>query len=115
MEILTTLRCLGNIPPIFFSKLLNITVHTYIAYEQGKMSPPPEIIKMLAMMYDVDETVIYNSNIDDSLTLKLNELLQMKDEDKYKLLSFRILGNNNIPNYRNIRKIKDTIRETLKK
>ena len=106
MEILTTLRCLGNIPPTFFSKLLNITVHTYIAYEQGKMSPSPEIIKMIAMLYDIDETVIYNCCIDEALILELNRLANMETKDKYKLLSLRILGDDSIPNYRNIRKMR---------
>lgn len=117
MEILTTLRCLAEIPLKFFSKLLNVTVHTYVAYEQGKMIPPPEIIKMIAMLYDIDSTIINSPStiIDSSLVAKLNQLSQMNNEEKYKLLSFRILGDDTIPNYRNIRKVKDNIRESLRK
>ena len=117
MEILTTLRCLAEIPLKFFSKLLNVTVHTYVAYEQGKMIPPPEIIKMITMLYDIDPTIINSPStiIDSSLAAKLNQLSQMNNEEKYKLLSFRILGDDTIPNYRNIRKVKDNIRESLKK
>lgn len=115
MEILTTLRCLAEIPLTFFSKLLNVTVHTYVAYEKGKMIPPPEIIKMIAMLYNIDEAVINNSYVDASLIVKLDELAKMNNEDKYKLLSYRILENKDIPNYRNIRKVKEKIRESLKK
>lgn len=115
MEILITLRCLAKIPLTFFSKLLNITVHTYVAYEQGKMMPPPEIIKMIAMLYNIDEAVINKSYVDASLIARLNELGQMNNEDKYRILSYRILGNNSIPNYRSIRKVKDKVKESLRK
>lgn len=115
MEILTTLRCLAEIPLTFFSKFLNVTVHTYVAYEQGKMIPPPEIIKMIAMLYNIDESVINNSYVDASLIAKLDELAQMNIEDKYKVLSYRILGDNTIPNYHKIKKVKDNIRKALRK
>lgn len=115
MEILTTLRCLAEIPLTFFSKLLNVTVHTYVAYEKGKMIPPPEIIKMIAMLYNIDEAVINDSYVDASLIAKLDELAQMNNEDKYKMLSYRILGDNTVPNYHKIRKVKDNIREALRK
>ena len=115
MEILVTLRYLAGIPPIFFSKLLNITVHTYIAYEQGKMLPPPEIIKMIAMLYDIEESVLYDFDINDSIIKHVHELSEIGNDAKYKLLSSRILGGDITPNYRNIRKAKEKIKESIKK
>lgn len=115
MDNLIKIRKFANVSPKMLSKLLNVTVHTYVAYEQGKMTPPPEIIKMIAMLYNIDEAVISNSYVDESLIARLDELAQMNNEDKYKLLSFRILGNDSVPNYRSIRTVKDNIKESLRK
>lgn len=116
MEILKTFRCLADIPITFFSKLLNVTVHTYLAYEQGKMIPPPEIIIMIAMLYDIDASVVIDPSysIDSTLMTKLNQVAQMNYQEKYKLLSYRILGDNSVPNYRNIRKVKNKIKDSIK-
>ena len=110
MSILIDLRKKADIPPVFFSKLLNITVYTYIAYEQGKMVPPPEIIKMLSLMYNISESVFYESDsADDNLSEALKEMSKLSRDEKFKLLSFRVLGSNCKPTYKNIKKVKDDL------
>ena len=45
MDNLIKLRKLANVSPKILSKLLNVTVHTYIAFEQERMIMPKEILK----------------------------------------------------------------------
>ncbi len=116
MSILLFLRNTADIPLVFFSKLLNITVYTYIAFEQGKMTPPPEIIKMLSLIYELDESVFYEPDpiINETISTKIMRLNKMNYEDKFKLLSFRILGNDSKPTYKNIKKVKDQFIKSIK-
>lgn len=109
------IRQITEISPKIISKLLNVTVHTYNAYEQERMTPPPEVIKMLSMMYRIDESLLTAESvcIDEHSMAKLQVIENLSETDKLSYLSAGLLGENTVPNYHNIRMVKDNIAKTL--
>lgn len=115
MNNLKALRTMANVSPKILSKLLNTTVYTYLAYEQEKMMIPPELVKMISILYDIKEELIIDTafQIDISSVQQLTMLSTMSEEEKYRVLSYRLLKNHCMPTYRDIKKIKDSIKESL--
>lgn len=114
MNNLRDIRDIAKIEPKFIAKLLNVTVHTYIAYEQEKMQMPPEVIKMIEIIYDIDKTALFDVDayLHPNILKKLKELSMA--ENKYELMTFRLLGEIKNPNYHYISKVKNQIKESLK-
>lgn len=115
MENLSKIREISGISPKVMSKLLNVTVYTYNAFEKGNMTPSPEIIKMISMIYEVDEALL----TDDSLQLdqetenRLMAISALPENERYIHLYSHILEKGQVPNYRNIKRVKERIREML--
>lgn len=112
MDNLIKIRKLSNVSPKMLSKLLNVTVHTYLAFEQEKMVIPKEIIKMLSLVFRADEEIILDSSkqLSDKDTEQLIKISSLSDEEKLKYLASGILEENITINYRNISNIKRKIR-----
>lgn len=115
MNNLRLLRALIDVPPKKLAKLLNVTAHTYIAFEQEKMKIPLEIVKMLSMIYQVDEAVILGSEmlLNAELNEKFTRIAKLPEEEKYNRLCEALLGKNVKLNYHNIKEIKNKIRDSL--
>lgn len=96
------------------ARLLNVTVHTYLGFEQEKMSIPPEIEIMLALIYCVDRAELF---CEESLIRKdaVKRVQTLSNYDKnalFELLSTRLLGGcHTTVNYRTISKVKNEIRK----
>lgn len=112
MDNLIKIRKLANVSPKILSKLLNVTVHTYIAFEQERMIMPKEILKMLSLVFRIDEETIFDSSkqLSDKDTEQLIKISLLSDEEKLKYLASGILEENITINYRNISNIKRKIR-----
>ena len=94
------------------AKLLNVTVHTYLAFEQEKMHLPYEIKIMLSMIYEVDENDFFceSSDLTNDTKQKVQKLSQLKDENLIKVLKERLFENPNVDiNYRTVNKVKKEI------
>lgn len=106
------IRTLANVSTKMMSKLLNVTAHTYVAYEQGRMRIPKEILKMISLIFRIDESTI----IDPYLVLSKLDLIQLEkisqttEEEKLQYLASGILDAGVAINYHNIKKVKDRIR-----
>lgn len=109
MNNLRYFRDIANVPPILLARLLNVTVHTYIAYEQEKTSMEKEIVKMLSLIYCVNELDLFApvETINDITLQYLNNLSTLSIEDKQKELLRNLTGKESaVLNYRNINKVK---------
>ena len=114
MHKLYLLRSTLNIRPGLLSKLLNITAHTYLLYEKEILSIPPEVAKMLSIIFCVNFDTIYgNRTITEDELIGLKKISCLNDEDKIKILATRILPNGEELNYRSIRKMKLKIQKEL--
>lgn len=115
MDNLSKIRKISGISSKAMSRLLNVTVYTYNAFEKGNMKPAPEIIRMISMLYEVDEALL----TDDSLQLdqqtedRLTAISALPENERYIHLYSHILEEGQVPNYRNIKKVKEHIRESL--
>lgn len=115
MENLSKIRKIAGISPKVMSKLLNVTVHTYNAFEKGNMMPSPEIIRMIAMMYRVDESVLTNDSLplDHDTVKRLLFVAELSENDRFIYLYSEILKENETPNYHSISLAKERIRNSL--
>ncbi len=115
MEILYRIRQIVGVDAKTLSRLLNVTVHTYIGFEQGKMTPPPEILKMLAMIYRIDYNLLFGcqNKLDEDTIKALKKIEEMHETDKRAYLSDGILDNDDKLNYHNVKKIKDGIKRDM--
>ena len=97
------------------ARLLNVTAHTYLGFEQEKMSIPQEIEIMLAIIYCVDRTELFcEENLIREDSIKRIQALSNCDKTTlFELFSTRLLGSNHTSvNYRTINKVKDEIRKS---
>lgn len=114
MNHLRELRDLTGTPQKMLSKLLNVTVHTYIAFEQKRMTLTPEIIVMLSMMYHVDKQMITGElSIDNNTRTQLSMIGGMGEEEKLTFYAERLLGKHIKPTGKNIRSKKKEIEDAL--
>lgn len=106
-------RSISGIQPVVLSKLLNVTVHTYIAYEQEKMDAPFEIMKMLSLIYCVNiRSLSLPENLIPKETIKKVEQLSMlSDDDRIACCTENLLGKGCKLNYRNVRSKKEEIKK----
>ncbi len=99
------------------ARLLNVTVHTYLGFEQEKMCIPPEIEIMLAVIYCVERSELFceKSQIKKDSIKRIQSLSHYDKTVLLDLLSTRLLGSDHIAvNYRTINKVKDEIRKSCK-
>ncbi len=120
MNVLHEIRELTKTPPKMLSKLLSITVHSYIACEQGRMTIPAETLEMLSKMYCLDTAVIAGTKpLNFDAKQRLKNLEKLAEEEKLLLYATRILGKGVPATGKNIRAQKEKIllnisRESIK-
>ena len=115
MTNLQLLRELINAQPKTMANLLNVTTHTYNAYERRTMFPSNEVVEMLAIIYEVDKSVIIGEGElnDEEIRRKLCSIAKLTEEEKYKVLATRLLGNDVKPSRKNIRDKRKAIKDSL--
>lgn len=115
MNNLRLLRKMIDVPPKKLAKLLNVTAYTYIAFEQEKMNIPLEIVKMLSMIYQVDEEILLGSEMlqNAELSEKFSRIAKFPEDEKYNLLCKALLGENVKFNYHNIKEVKNKIMDSI--
>ncbi len=76
---------------------------------------PYELIKMLSMMFKVDEDIINDSSceLNDSTISMLRELSKLSNEEQLSYLASGILEEGESVNYRSIRCVKERIRKDM--
>ena len=67
------------------SKLLNVTVHTYIGFEQEKITIPLEIVVMLSKIYDIsaDEIFVPTEELKKSTEDTVCKYSNLDDEQRF--------------------------------
>ena len=114
MNNLIEIRKIADVNPKIMSKLLNVTVHTYLAFEKAQMEMPKEILKMISMIFRVDEETIDSSkSLSEDTVEQLREISSLSAEDKIKYLASGILGESTAVNYRNISIVKNKLRTDI--
>ena len=88
-------------------------------FAAGGLVNPLDVIEQityLMFIYELDESVFYEPDliINETISTKTMRLNKMNYEDKFKLLSFRVLGNDSKPTYKNIKKVKDQFIKSIK-
>ena len=116
MDNLLKIRKLANVNPKILSKLLNVTVHTYLAFEQEKMVISFELIKMLSLIFRIDEKKIIDSSnqLEKQDKEQLIKISSLSEEEKLHYLALGILGEGVKINYKNISKVKNKIKNGIK-
>lgn len=115
MNNLQILRELIDVKPKTMANLLNVTTHTYNAYERETMFPSNEVVEMLSIIYEVDKSVIVGECdlIEDELNERLCPIAQLTEDEKYALLATRLLGDNVKLSLKNIRDKRKAIKDSL--
>lgn len=109
------LRELIDARPKTMANLLNVTTHTYNAYERETMFPSNEVVEMLSIIYEVDKSVIIGEcELNDAgLKRELCSIAKLTEEEKYTLLATRLLGDNMKLSLKNIRDKRKAIKDSL--
>lgn len=113
MNNLNNFRKTSGIEAKQLARLLNVTVHTYLGFEQEKMEMPLEIQIMLSIIYCVDRNELFceESFIRSDSVKRIQALSHYDKTTLFVLLSKRLLGNEHISvNYRTINKVKSQIK-----
>lgn len=115
MNNLQILRELIDVKPKTMANLLNVTTHTYNAYERETMFPSNEVVEMLSIIYEVDKSVITGECElnDEELKKKLCSISTLTEEEKYTLLATRLLGEDVKLSRKNIRDKRKAIKDSL--
>ena len=115
MTNLQLLRELIDAQPKTMANLLNVTTHTYNAYERESMFPSNEVIIMLSIIYEINISIIIGEYylIDDNIKAKLQPLSLLSEDEKYIILARRLLGDNVKLSRKNIRDKRKAIKDSL--
>ena len=109
---LPELRRISKLTPKELSILLNITVHTYIALEQEKVSFSAEIVVMLAKIYKIPTHYLFE---DISINWKeidraLQQFSECDKKDRFSVALTNLIGQNDGTYvHKKIRKVKSEI------
>lgn len=112
MNNLKYLRELSGITPKQLAKLLNVSVHTYKALEQGRLSISKTYLQMLGKIYSVELNVflVPIEEIGESTIEKMYRLSCLTEEQRYAVLCNNLTdGNCSNVTYRDVRKVKEKL------
>jgi hypothetical protein len=113
MNNLLFFRNTAGIKPKLLAKLLNVTVHTYLGFEQEKMCIPDEIQIMLSIIYDIDKIDLFShqSFLSSETIETIKKLSQLEEYEVMDIVKNRLFGNVGVDiNYRTVKKIKKEIK-----
>lgn len=108
-------RSIAKIKSKQLAKLLNVTVHTYIGFEQERMCIPIEIQAMLSRIYGIDKMDLFcKQTILKSETIEaVKKLSELEECELMNVIKLRLFNNRDMDiNYRTIKKIKKEIKNT---
>lgn len=76
------------------ASLMNVTVYTYMGYEEERMIMYDETKKLLSMIFniEVDQIECCKADVSENTTNKLNVLSQMSQEERYQALIYNLTG-----------------------
>lgn len=117
MNNLKFFRDLSGITPKQFSKLLNTSAHSYIGMEQEKIKIPAELVIMIAKLYSIDPSDIFkpHSELSDKTLEKVREYSSMDENERFVALCSNLTeGQLTRVTYRDVRKLKDEILESIR-
>ncbi len=112
MNNLLYFRKLSKIDVKLLSKALNITVHTYIGFEQEKMLIPNEVKCILAMIYDIDieELFCESAVLCETTRMKVEAMGKYDVAEMEQILCERLLGSKSQKlNYKTVRGLKNRL------
>lgn len=108
-------RELSGVTAKELATLLNVTAHTYIAFEQEKMSIPKVIEIMIAKIYSIPVDNIC-LNVDKILLENMKSISHMaflSQGDRWKLMVDRLFGQQISITYHKVSKLKEEILSTI--
>lgn len=108
-------RSIAKIKSKQLAKLLNVTVHTYIGFEQERMCIPIEIQAMLSRIYGIDKMDLFcKQTLLKSETIEaVKKLSELEECELMNVIKLRLFNNRDMDiNYRTIKKIKKEIKNT---
>lgn len=117
MNNLRYFRDISGVTPKQLSKLLNATVHTYIGFEQEKITIPSETVVMLSKIYgiSVDEIFVPTEELDRSTEDTVRKYSELDDEQRFKVLCGNLTdGEKTNVTYRDVSKIRQAISARLR-
>lgn len=99
----------------FLACFLNISVYTYTGYENNRLMIPPEVMTMLATLFDVPKNTLFDKIENNSeANKKIKYLSKLTEQEKEKLFMFRLTGKTYEKiSYHQISAIKKQLRENL--
>lgn len=111
-----TFRELSGVTKKELARLLNVTVHTYSAYEVDNNAIPAVIGVMLSMIYKISiyELFCPYEQVEKKSLDYIMRLRSLETSTRFDILSYNILGNSDHkPTYHWIQEVKERIRDEI--
>lgn len=112
MNNLKYLRELSGTTPNQLAKLLNISVHSYKALEQGRLTLSKIHVLMLGKIFSIDHNIflVPIEKIDEPTINKIHSLSSMSEEQRYEILCGNLTDGKCLKvTYRDVRKAKEKL------
>lgn len=108
-------RELSGVTSKELATLLNVTTHTYIAFEQEKMSIPKVIEIMIAKIYSipVDNVCLHVDKVLLENMESISQMALLSQGDRWKLMVDRLFGHQISITYHKVSKLKEEILSTI--
>lgn len=76
------------------ASLMNVTVYTYMGYEEERMIMSEETKMLISMIFniDIEQISCCKTNISNTTINKLNVLSQMSQDERYRNLIYNLTG-----------------------
>lgn len=116
MNNLEYFRKISGVTPKQLARLLNVSVHTYRAFEQERISISQLQLRMLGKIYSIksDSFIISIEKVSESTINNLQQLSTLTDEQRYSVLCNNLTdGSCSTVTYRDVRKAKEKIVSSL--
>ncbi len=104
-------RTLSGFTPKELAKLLNVTAHTYNAFENDRMTVSKEIEIMLGKIYDVSVDTLWLSqeSLPQDTRQKIGEMSELTSDSRWNLAVNRLFGRQIKVTYHRVKLLKDEI------
>ena len=116
MNNLRYFREISGATPKQLARLISVTVHTYIAFEQERMTISKDVARMIAKIYGIDEDQIFceQSAVRSDVQNKLKTLSELEENSLLEALIGNLTdGKSKNLTDREIRKIKDSMKKDI--
>lgn len=110
---LEELRVQSGLSAKELAKLLNVTVHTYIAFEQDRMTVPEIAKVMLGKIYLLPSNAMIDKPLKLEYRQKVSELKNVPKEERWEIVVSRLFGKIVHVSYRCVRALKEEMFQQL--